>query len=71
MPPQKLKRTNKLLSKAQIMAPQFVRGNQLIATEHPPACIAQDFYMPSDGPRHEQVRGGDKLTVAKRTSVGF
>jgi hypothetical protein len=71
MPPQKLKRTNKLLSKAQIMAPQFVRGNQLIATEHPPACIAQDFYMPSDGPRHEQVRGGDKLTVAKRTSNGW
>ncbi len=71
MPPQKLKRTNKLLSKAQIMAPQFVRGNQLIATDHPPACIAQDFYMPSSGPRHEQVRGGDKLTVAKRTSNGW
>jgi hypothetical protein len=71
MPPQKLKRTNKLLSKAQIMAPQFVRGNQLIATQHPPACIAQDFYMPSSGPRHEQVRGGDKLTVAKRTPNGW
>lgn len=71
MPTEKLKRTNKLLSKAQIMAPQFVRGNQLIATEHPPACIAQDFYMPSSGPRPEQVRGGDKLTVAKRTPNGW
>ena len=70
-PVQKIEMRERACLNSTIMAPQFVRGNQLIATAHPPGCIAQDFYMPSDGPRHEQVRGGDKLTVAKRTSNGW
>ena len=53
------------------MAAQFVRGNQVIALVDPPACVAQEFYMARDGPSIEQVRGGDKLTVAKRTSNGW
>ena len=53
------------------MAPQFVRGNKLIALKHPPPCIAQQFYMPSEEPPYDMVRGGDKLTVTKRMLGGW
>lgn len=53
------------------MAPQFVRGNKLIALKHPPPCVAQPFYMPRHEPPYGLVRGGDKLTVTKRKLGGW
>ena len=54
-----------------IMAPQYVRGDKIIAVSNPPACVAQKFYVPVQGPSWDLVRGGDKLTVSKRIRGGW
>ena len=54
-----------------IMAPQYVRGDKIIAVSNPPACVAQEFYVPVQGPSWGLVRGGDKLTVSKRIRGGW
>lgn len=53
------------------MAPQFVRGNKVVALKHPPPCVAQEFYLPSEEPPYGLVRGGDKLTVTQRKLGGW